>query len=468
MPKTLSLSTLFVLAVSAVMVHAQPQIEVLSLEEPEWNWGSKAINITVYNGADYIRFIVIKSTFESHGEDGVWQIQSRFSTHLPPATRTTLAPVVSIPGNYGPAKVNLTFYDVVDTMDIVLPDQLVLDTTFHFTIDMPDEARKWVEQRLILPPRFEQHPYFDDQYSRMMLQFINAGVTIEEMARIAGCEGSYIRSVLHRLRRHGLARLGETAIEMTFPYISGPEAEACLPLANRTAGLLADAITRNLAGYDARLDSLIGAGVVPDDRDNLISGTMVLYQPYIVVSAMLLWYDLGGGFVTDGKPLQIYEGTDICNAANRNFTYALEADDSLSGRHFFALLSRGAGDGILFADHDPALICSGNYPARPGLPTRASYTYREDDRPEFYFLDTSIVRPVLDGLGKGTGPIVDETHVELAGLAGQYGRTELRPGYKYWFWNLVATKTLDLLTERQVLQGSGANNFQLGSVAGMQ
>ena len=91
----------------------------------------------------------------------------------------------------------------------------------------------------------------------------------------------------------------------------------------------------------------------------------------------------------------------------------------------------------------------------------------EDDRPEFFFLDTSIARPVLEGLGKGTELILNETHRELTDLAGQYGRKELTTGYKYWFWNLVATKTLDLLTERQVLEGRGTNHFHLGSVTGM-
>jgi len=452
-------------AVGAVAAYAQPQVEVLKVEEPEWTWGSQSIAVTVRNNSEYVRFLVMKTTLKCQGEGEPWNIQSRFTTYLPTGEPTKLAPVITVIGNYGTGTVNLTAYDVVDTADVVLPEQKFLDTTFEFTIDMPPEARKWVEQRLVLPPRVDQHPYFYDQYSRLMIQFIAAGIRIDEMARICGSRATYSRYVLGRMQRHGLARLGETAIELNFPYISGKEAEACLPLANRSANLLADAIAGNLAKYESRLDSLVRSGVIPDDRDNLISGTMVLYEPYIMVSALLLWYDLGSSFVTDGKPLQIYKDSDICNAANVSFIYALEADDSLAGRHFFALMSRQEGDGILFADHDPELVCSGNYPARPGVAAKATYEFPEDDRPEFFFLDTTLARPALDGLGKGTSQIVDQTYADLKDLAGQYGRTELAPAYKYWFWNLVATKTLDLLTQRGAVKGRGTNNFQLGSVS---
>ena len=296
MSKKSPVLALIACAVFAVIVHAQPQMEVVKVEEPEWTWGSQAINMTVRNNSEYVRFLVIKADLESQGKGEKWQISSKFTTYVAPQTVAEMAPVVTILGNYGPAMVTLTAFDVVDTLDVVLPEQQFLDTTFQFTIDVPAEAGKWVNQRVTLPPRVDHHPYFYDQFSRMMLQFIAARVPLEEMARISGCRASYVRSILNRMRRHGLARLGETAIELNFPYISLKEADACLPLADRSADLLANAIAQNLVNYEGFLDSLVKAGVMPGDRDNLMSGIQVLYEPYAVVAALLLWCEMGSSF----------------------------------------------------------------------------------------------------------------------------------------------------------------------------
>jgi len=467
MHKKSLIMALLVVVLGVASIQAQSQLEILSVEEPDWSWGSQAIQLKVRNHGEYVRFIVITTEFLSSGTDGVWQVKSRFSSMVDPDKVTALAPVVSIPGNYGSATVRLSCYDVVDTLDVVLPGQKLNDTTFSFAIEMPETAREWVDKNLILPPRVEQHLYFDDEFSRLLIKFIAAGKPIEEMTRICGAKGTYIRSVLHRMRRHGLVRFGETALELTFPYITSEEATACAPLAHKTAGLLAETISANLVGYEERLDSLVKAGLVPDDRDNLINGTMLLYQPFVMVSAMLMWYDLGSLFVTDGKPLRVFEGTDICNASNVNFMYAVEGDESLTGHHLFAALARRDGEGILFADHVPIVVCSGNYPARPGVPARATFSHDPNDRPEFFFMDTTIARPVLEFLDRGTDLILSETNEALTGLTGHHGRSELTPAFKYWFWNIVATKTLDLLLEKKALQGRGTNHFQLGSVTGM-
>lgn len=465
MLRVVLVSVISVLMFNGAVVVAQPQLEIVGVEAPDWNWGSQAINLKVKNASEHVRFVVIKTEFKSSGEDGTWQIQSRFSSWVQPKSVASLAPVISVPGNYGPATIRLSCYDVVDTLDIVLPGQEILDTTFSLAVEMPETARKWVNQLITMAPRVEVHPYFDDQFSRMFLQFVAAGIPITEMARISGCDETYVRSVLARFRRHGIALLGDTAIELSFPFITEAEARACLPLADKTAGLLADIVAGNLVGYEGYLDSLVKAGVIPDDRDNLINGTMLLYEPYVMVSAMLLWYDLGSRFVTDGKPLRIFDGTDICNAANVNFMYAVAGDESLTGHHFFALTPSKDGEGILFADHDPNLECSGNYPARPGVAVKATWSYPGSDRPEFFFLDAALADQPLITLGAGTDVVVQDVKKELAGVAGQYGRSQLGPGYRYWFWNMVATKTLDLLEERQVVKGKGTNNFQLGALA---
>ncbi len=460
-----ALSILVMLVLIAAVAGAQqPSLEILQLTPPEWNWGSQAINLTVANRADHVKFLVIKTDLDFVEPGLKSHREHRFSTYVETGSQINIAPVVAVPGNYGSAQVRIRCYDVVDTLDLILPGQEMFDTTLHFKIEMPESAREWVKRRVALPPRVEQHPFFEDQYSRMLIQFIAAGLSEAAMDSITGCGIPYIHTVNGQMRRHGYIRLGETAYELTFAFISLPEATSGKTLAMKTAGSLATVITENLGRYDGTIDSLVQAGAIVDDPRDIMGSSGLIHDHTVMVSALLLWFDLGSRFVTDGNPLMIYDRTDICNASNMNFMYAVQAGEGLTGRHFFAMLPERAGTRIMYSDYPLELQCSGNFPSRPGVAAKAKWRYDDGDQAKFYALSSGAVRPLLAVLRSGTGEVLEEAGTELKSLAAGYGREALTTGYKYWFWNLVATNTVDLLKERQVIAGGEKTNVLLGEL----
>ena len=74
---------------------------------------------------------------------------------------------------------------------------------------------------------------------------------------------------------------------------------------------------------------------------------------------------------------------------------------------------------------------------------------------------------MMDILRRGTDETIQGALADLEKISIEWGREEVTKGYRYWFWNLVASKTLDSLIEQKVVEPFQNDHYILGMRGGM-
>ncbi len=54
----------------------------------------------------------------------------------------------------------------------------------------------------------------------------------------------------------------------------------------------------------------------------------------------------------------------------------------------------------------------------------------------------------------------------LKKVAADYKREKISAGYRYWFWNLTATLTLDRMIEKEAIKFRGNPYYNFGALTG--
>ena len=75
-------------------------------------------------------------------------------------------------------------------------------------------------------------------------------------------------------------------------------------------------------------------------------------------------------------------------------------------------------------------------------------------------IDTTVVRTALAALAGDTDSLLVRTYFDLKALAQSYGREKASYGMRYWFWNLVASRTLVKLHEQGIIERRGNGQFK--------
>ncbi|HWR84302.1 MAG TPA: hypothetical protein VN285_13470 [Candidatus Deferrimicrobium sp.] len=439
-----------------------PTLSVGEIDLSTLRWGPQTTQFEVTNHTNEVRFVTVDATVRFSGRYLNPERRTRTHVIVKPLETQTVRAQVEVPTNFGQAQVAIELHDVVDTLDRLLPGQKFFEQPFTMTFHLPDELIAYFNDRIDVPPRLDRHPDFDNEFSRVTLALLQEGKGPEEIARLAHTDVSIVDGILHTMISRGYLKKEGDVYALTFPFISVPEAEAAKKVADDLARRLASDIERNMSGYPALLDSLIAAGRVDRDTNAFMGGGGVLHHRYPTVSALLLWLSLGQMFVTDTQPLLVFEGSDPCNARTPGFMYAVRGGDIFNGTHFFYLtLGPGGYYQIVFGDSLPTLDCgddlSGPFRGMRLLP----WGYLPELSPETFMLDTAITRPILRLLADGTKGQLEKAKTRLDKIATQYGHSEFIRAYRYWFWNLTATRTLKILVDKGVLvrRGNGLYKF---------
>ncbi len=75
-------------------------------------------------------------------------------------------------------------------------------------------------------------------------------------------------------------------------------------------------------------------------------------------------------------------------------------------------------------------------------------------------------RPLINSVTKGIDPLLASAYDELKENAYPHGQDNVYIGHRYWFWNLVATLTLDKLYEDKVLIKRENQFFRFDKIKG--
>ena len=461
-----SFTLLLILILVALVQQASSQereIVVGDVETPSLRWGSQPANVELTNKTDYVKFVVIEAevTFSDSylGEPTV----ARTNHVLEPKGHTVVHPDIVIPANYGRAKMTMRLHDVVDTLDAILPHMQFYEQPFSLSFYMPDAMMPYMQEKITLPPRVDQHKLFSNEFRRALLLLLNDGKTTAEIAKMAVATPAFVESECQLLIQEGLAGMGENGYRPLFAVLTTSDAEKGRALAEEVAMSLAEIISKNIPGYRDALKDLINAAAISPDSNDFISGSSLLYKPYPVISGMLIWHHLGSQFVTGADPFLIYENTDLCNAAIGPYMYVVQGGAFLNGNHFYAELIENNSMKVLFADNEAEFWCPANFERLKKVGRKARWRWERTDLPEFFVLDTAAVRPLVERMAVKTGKVIESAREKVDALIAEQGQSAYERGYRYWFWNVAASLTLRKLTDSGALvrQGNGKFEFDL-------
>jgi hypothetical protein len=144
--------------------------------------------------------------------------------------------------------------------------------------------------------------------------------------------------------------------------------------------------------------------------------------------------------------------------------YLVQGGDLFVGSHFFFkhVAPRTKRELLLFGATDPQLVCASEFWEfhRPLL-ILGEWGYTDKYAPTPFSIDTSISNHAVNYLTGGTKDFLSGVGEILDGLASEFGHDAQHKGYRYWLWNLVATRTLSLLEEQDLVPGKGNGQFRI-------
>jgi hypothetical protein len=428
--------------------------------ERDLRWGNRKAQFEVSNPTEDLKFLTVESEIQFDGAYLTPHRRTISHVILPPGQSETVAVMVYIPGNYGRANGRITLYDVVDTLDIILPSQKAFEDNFMINFHPPEAIQPHLEIEITMPPRVDQHPDFDNQLSRLMLVLLSEGRSLDEIAAMTAADTAYIQEVYASMSSKGYVKEVDGQTQLQLPIISVAEAEQAKQIAEAVSDSLVTTIRTNLPKYRRVLDRLVAEGSVPRDSNAFLDGGTILYHPYPLVSCLLLWWDLGQRFITRSAPLAIYDGTDVCNAYIPNYMYSVQGGSFFNGTCFYALFQGQHQFSILFGDSLPDMECSYDFILKGQQGKQPGWTYDKGFRQETFVVDTTVLRPALNALAGDIDSLMVRTYFELKALSQSFGRDKASYGVRYWFWNLMASRTLVKLVQEGVLERRGNGQFK--------
>src|SRR3989304_10436598 len=129
--KTAAKIILFVTTCLGSVICAQPEatdaLVVGNIDIPSFRWGRQTATFEVTNNSDWLKYVTVET--EIRFEGSFLNPVRVVHTHYPiiPGEPRVLTPQIDIPGNYGKASLYIRLYDVVDTLDVIMPGQMVFE-----------------------------------------------------------------------------------------------------------------------------------------------------------------------------------------------------------------------------------------------------------------------------------------------------------------------------------------------------
>jgi len=300
-------------------------LEIGEVEFPSLRWGEQRAVVEASNFSELTKFIVVEIEIVFTGEYLSPTRNTRTSFIINPGESAVLDPVLSIPGNFGRAKVSMQIYDVIDTLDMLLPNQLAFEQPFFLNFNVTDALVPYLQDKVLYPPRVGDDIDFDNEFARLLPLLLSEGNSPGDIADMAMCDTSFVVKTIERFMEIGYSKKNDVGnYQLNFPVISMEEGDKGRALAKKTAESLADIIGGNIDDYYRVVDSLKQAGKVPKDTNLFYDGGALLYFPFPVVNCLGLWWNLAEDFITrDLSPMTIYSYSRPCEIKIPLYMYAV-------------------------------------------------------------------------------------------------------------------------------------------------
>jgi len=458
--------TLICFLICSLQTVTGKDLQIGNVDFQSLRWGEQRASVEATNNSLLTKFIVIEIEINFTGEYLTPQRIARSNFILPPGKMKVLDPVISIPGNFGSSKVLLKVYDVVDTLDNIVPDHQVYEQPFFINFIIPDALVPYLQFKVLYPPRVGDDIDFDNEFARFLPLLMSDGYTPGDIANMAMCDTSFVMKLIDRLMDIAYARKNDVGeYVLNFPVIPMDEADKGRALAIQTADSLSKIITGNIDAYRQVVDSLKLAGKVPKDTNSFYDGGALLYFPFPIINGLGLWWDLAEKFITPGvSPMEIYSYSNPCDIQIPQYMYAVVGNDDNIGSHYFSSMSSDNGVLMYFGDQSPKYQCERSYSMMNPNRRYTGWSIPDEFEPRGFMIDTNIVRPAIDALVREADPLIKDTYDKVTKLGLSYNHDKMTRGYYFWFWNLVATHTTHNLIETGVVPRMGNGQFKFESI----
>ena len=100
---------------------AQGDVYVGDVSISAMKWGNQNFVIDLVNKTDLLKYIVVDTDVKFKGVYLNPEFKKTSTFVLYPSDTVTVKPEFFIPGNYGDASITLNLYDVIDTLDALMP-----------------------------------------------------------------------------------------------------------------------------------------------------------------------------------------------------------------------------------------------------------------------------------------------------------------------------------------------------------
>jgi hypothetical protein len=445
---------------SGLALAQSADISVGEIGFPKRVWGTQTMSFDVINKSEIPKFLVVETEVSFEDSYAPARRQTLRNYILAPKATMVCDPLIEIPGNYGKGIVRIVIHDVVDTLDDVSLGQKVFEQPFHLMFNPPESVLPYRQDKISLPPLVDKSPLMDSEFSRLLLVMLQEGKTPAEIAGITGADSVYVVNQIKLLADNQYLVAKDGQYVPAIPVLLRPEADEARELANRISDALVQQIKTNWPEYDTTAASLVNRETKLGGNQGFMGGVVVLRQPYVVVTGMLLWSRLGSRFIIGTGPLEIFKQTNPCQAYIAQYSYLVQGGDYYNGHQYFDGQYSASSETLLFGDTVPVFTCVPGWERLPRLSRDRDYKLLPVYNPETFYYDTAFSNPALAVLDKGMEDILTTAATAMQEIHTKYGHSAFTAGVRYWFWNLTATLVTDKLLKDGLIQRTGNGQYR--------
>ena len=440
MMRTIRISTMCLLFMIMASGLFALDYEVSDLKVSGMQWGRQEVTATVTSHELDYRFIHAEAKVSFSG--GLQSISRKSEVNLviPPDTVFLLEIPISIPGSFGEGVVEVSVYDVVDTLDRTLPRQLIYSGDIRFNSEIPEAVQKLVDGGIQVPLFVEQSEDFDNIFNRILLVLLARGRTLDEISKMCNTDFAFVRQIADDMRNKGYAVKQLSIYKPAVAVIDNDKAAALEALAKTTVDRLYDLYMANLSAFEAKVKEMVEQKLVTDDAYDLMDGASVLHHPHPSLTVLSLWERVGKNFINDGKLFSGYKRLSLCDVEIGDFLFLAVGDSSLVPRSFYFYDNDPRGmrfvSGIVdtYEKCTPQLKMGEKYPINALFPA--------DRQPMYYSYAAAACDPALTVLEKGIPAYLETLRNDFNAIWGGKADEQSSKSARYWFWSYMAERLI--------------------------
>ncbi|RKX24548.1 MAG: hypothetical protein DRP46_13130 [Candidatus Zixiibacteriota bacterium] len=441
--------TFLIILVLATGLYAS-QYEIGEMKVSGMKWGPQNVTVKLVSHNLYYRFVLAETNISY---SGISQVTSRHSIKkfiIEPQSDTSLVIPIEIPGGFGTGSVNVTLYDVVDTLDTPTESQAFYTGQIPITTAVPESIREIVNNGIQVPLFVEQSDDFDNLFNRLLLLLLYRGKSVEEIAEMCNTDPAFVMQTIKSLMLPEYIRHEGNRYITDISIIDSDKIEPFQQLASSAIDKLYDIITANIPAYKSTINAMVKQGKLTADPNDLLDGGSVLHHLHPAITSLFLWQKAGYAFVNDGKPFSGYVTLGLCNVMVDDFMYLVVGDSSLIPHIFYFRSIDQAGGRAVSGFADSYVECTPEYKNSGFLPV--NILLGRDKYPTYYSYGESICAIPLDVLGQRTAPFLSTLKADFDQILGFDSRDKTGKGARYWFWSLIVKGLTEKLEQNGIIE----------------